>query len=50
MASEQAGEPNVWLIAGGGQGLRYYEIGPMLSRRIEGAYLIGETREKLRAA
>ncbi len=46
-----AGEPNVWLIAGGrDKGFDYHDIGPLLSRRVKGAFLIGETREKLRAA
>ncbi len=45
------GEPNVWLIAGGrDKAFEYYEIGPLLSQRVKGAFLIGETREKIRAA
>jgi UDP-N-acetylmuramoylalanine--D-glutamate ligase len=45
------GEPNVWLIAGGrDKGFEYHEVGPLLSRRVKRAYLLGETREKLRAA
>jgi UDP-N-acetylmuramoylalanine--D-glutamate ligase len=45
------GEPNVWLIAGGkDKGLDYHDIGPLLSRRVKRAILIGETREKIRAA
>jgi UDP-N-acetylmuramoylalanine--D-glutamate ligase len=45
------GEPNVWLIAGGrDKAFEYYEIGPLLSRRVKGAMLLGETREKIRAA
>jgi UDP-N-acetylmuramoylalanine--D-glutamate ligase len=51
MAPVRAGEPNVWLIAGGrDKAFEYYEIGPVLSQRVKGACLIGETREKLRAA
>lgn len=47
----RSGGPNVWLIAGGrDKGFEYYEIGPLLSQRVKGAYLIGETREKIRAA
>ena len=47
----RAGEPNVWLIAGGrDKAFQYYEIGPLLSQRVKGAFLIGETREKIRAA
>ena len=46
-----AGEPNVWLIAGGkDKGFDYHDIGPLLSQRVKGAVLIGETREKIRAA
>lgn len=46
-----AGEPNVLLIAGGkDKGFEYHDVGPLLSQRVKGAYLIGETREKLRAA
>jgi UDP-N-acetylmuramoylalanine--D-glutamate ligase len=45
------GEQNVWLIAGGkDKQLEYHDIGPLLSRRVKGAFLIGETREKMRAA
>jgi UDP-N-acetylmuramoylalanine--D-glutamate ligase len=47
----RAGEPNVWLIAGGkDKGLEYHDIGPLLSQRAKGVFLIGETREKIRAA
>ena len=46
-----AGEPNVWLIDGGkDKGFEYHDIGPLLSQRVKGALLIGETREKIRAA
>jgi UDP-N-acetylmuramoylalanine--D-glutamate ligase len=49
--SAGAGEPNVWLIAGGkDKGFEYHDIGPLLSQRAKGAFLIGETREKIRAA
>lgn len=49
--SAPAGEPNVWLIAGGkDKGLEYHDIGPLLSQRVKGAFLIGETRETIRAA
>lgn len=51
MPSAAPGEPNVWLIAGGrDKAFQYYEIGPLLSQRVKGAFLIGETREKIRAA
>jgi UDP-N-acetylmuramoylalanine--D-glutamate ligase len=44
-------EPNIWLIAGGkDQGIDYHDLGPLLSQRVKGTFLIGEMREKLRAA
>jgi len=44
-------EANILLIAGGkDKGFEYHDVGPLLSQRVKGAYLIGETREKLRAA
>jgi UDP-N-acetylmuramoylalanine--D-glutamate ligase len=47
----RGGEPNIWLIAGGkDKGLEYHDLGPLLARRVKGAFLIGENREKLRAA
>jgi UDP-N-acetylmuramoylalanine--D-glutamate ligase len=45
------GEPNVWLIAGGkDKGFEYHEIGPLLARRVKHAFLLGETRDRIRAA
>jgi len=45
------GDPNVWLIAGGkDKGFEYHDVGPLLSQRVKAAFLIGETREKIRAA
>ena len=42
---------NVWLIAGGkDKGLEYHDVGPLLSQRVRGTFLIGETRERLRSA
>ena len=32
------------------KGFEYHDIGPLLSQRVKGAFLIGETREKIRAA
>ncbi|MCI0745455.1 MAG: UDP-N-acetylmuramoyl-L-alanine--D-glutamate ligase [Verrucomicrobia subdivision 3 bacterium] len=47
----RAGEPNVLLIAGGkDKAFEYHDVGPLLSQRVKAAFLIGETREKLRAA
>ncbi|MDB6064339.1 MAG: UDP-N-acetylmuramoylalanine--D-glutamate ligase [Pedosphaera sp.] len=45
------GQPNVWLIAGGkDKGSEYHYVGPLISQRVKGAFLIGEAREKIRAA
>jgi UDP-N-acetylmuramoylalanine--D-glutamate ligase len=45
------GQPNVWLIAGGrDKGLPFHDAGPLISKRVKGAFLLGEAREKLRAA
>ncbi len=47
----QGGESNIWLIAGGREeGVEYHDIGPILSRRVKKAFLIGESSEKIRAA
>jgi UDP-N-acetylmuramoylalanine--D-glutamate ligase len=46
-----AGAPNVWLIAGGrDRGLDFRAITPQISRRVKGAFLVGEAREKIRSA
>jgi len=51
MPAARAGEPNVLLIAGGqDKGFEFHDIGPLLSQRVKRAYLLGETREKIRAA
>jgi len=51
IAPARLGEPNVWLIAGGrDKGLEYHDIGPLLTQRVKGAFLLGEAREKIRAA
>jgi UDP-N-acetylmuramoylalanine--D-glutamate ligase len=45
------GQPDIWLIAGGkDKGLDYHDVGPLISQRVKGAFLIGEAREKIRAA
>jgi UDP-N-acetylmuramoylalanine--D-glutamate ligase len=47
----RSGVPNVWLIAGGrDKGFEYHDLGPLLSERVKGAFLIGEATEKIRAA
>lgn len=44
-------EKNIWLLAGGkDKGFEYHNLGPLLSRRVKGAFLFGETAEKIRAA
>ena len=44
-------DPNIWLIAGGrDKKSSFHDVGPLLSQRVKSAYLMGETREKLRAA
>jgi UDP-N-acetylmuramoylalanine--D-glutamate ligase len=49
--SARGGLPNVWLIAGGrDKGLDFHSVGPVLSQRVKGAFLIGEAREKIHAA
>jgi UDP-N-acetylmuramoylalanine--D-glutamate ligase len=47
----EGGRPNIWLIAGGkDKGLEYHDVGPLLSQGVKGAFLIGETRDRLRSA
>src|SRR6266446_752945 len=49
--SGRGGEPNILLIAGGkDKGLEFHDIGPVLSKRVKQAFLIGESNEKIRAA
>ena len=44
-------DANIWLIAGGqDEGMEFYDIGPILSKRVKQAFLIGEAGEKIRAA
>jgi UDP-N-acetylmuramoylalanine--D-glutamate ligase len=50
-APGQGGAPNVWLIAGGKEkGLEFHDVGPLLSKRVKRALLIGEASEKIRSA
>jgi UDP-N-acetylmuramoylalanine--D-glutamate ligase len=47
----RGGEPNIWLIAGGkDKGLEFHDLGPLLAQRVKGAFLLGEMKDKLRAA
>lgn len=51
MPAALPGEPNIVLIAGGrDKGFDYHDLGPLLAQRVKHAILLGETREKLRAA
>ncbi|MDA7670419.1 UDP-N-acetylmuramoyl-L-alanine--D-glutamate ligase [Verrucomicrobia bacterium] len=51
ISGAKPGEPNVWLIAGGDdKGLQYHDLGPIISQKVKGAFLIGKSRERLRAA
>jgi UDP-N-acetylmuramoylalanine--D-glutamate ligase len=50
-SSGAQGSPNISLIAGGrDKGLDFHEVGPLISKCVKGAFLIGEAREKIRAA
>jgi UDP-N-acetylmuramoylalanine--D-glutamate ligase len=45
------GEPNIWLIAGGmDSDLDFHAAGPLLSRRVKGAFLLGKVSQKIRSA
>src|SRR5207247_9414307 len=45
------GAPDVLLIAGGqGKGLEVHDLGRLVSQRVKQAFVLGETREKIRAA
>ena len=49
--AENSREPNVWLLAGGrDKGFEYHDAGPLVARRVRGAFLFGETAGKIRAA
>jgi UDP-N-acetylmuramoylalanine--D-glutamate ligase len=45
------GGANVWLIAGGkDKGLDFHSVGPIVSKRVRGAFLIGDARQKISSA
>jgi UDP-N-acetylmuramoylalanine--D-glutamate ligase len=45
------GEPNLWLIAGGkDKGLEFHDVGPLLSKRVKHAFLVGEASKRIHAA
>ncbi|HLP75545.1 MAG TPA: UDP-N-acetylmuramoyl-L-alanine--D-glutamate ligase [Candidatus Paceibacterota bacterium] len=47
----EGGKANVWLIAGGrGKGVDFHGVVPLISKRVKGAFLVGEEREKIRSA
>jgi len=47
----QGGQPNVWLIAEGkDQGLDYHDLGPILSKKVKRAFLLGQDTERIRSA
>jgi UDP-N-acetylmuramoylalanine--D-glutamate ligase len=46
-----AGEPNVWLVAGGqNNGQEFHDVGPLLAKRVSQACLFGEAAEKIRSS
>ncbi|MCU0770889.1 MAG: UDP-N-acetylmuramoyl-L-alanine--D-glutamate ligase [Verrucomicrobia bacterium] len=46
-----AGQPNLWLVAGGrDKGADYHSVAALVGQRVKGAFLFGEGREKLQAA
>ena len=43
VTAARTGEPNIWLIAGGDdKGLEYHDLGPLISQKVKGAFLIGQ--------
>jgi UDP-N-acetylmuramoylalanine--D-glutamate ligase len=51
MRAGKPAESNILLIAGGkDKKLEYHDLGPLLAQRVKHAFLLGETREKIRAA
>ena len=47
----KAGQANIWLIAGGrDKGADYHSVGALVGGRVKGAFLFGESKEKLQAA
>ena len=46
-----SGEANIWLIAGGtDKDLEFHDLGPLLSKRVKRAFLLGKAGEHIRAA
>jgi UDP-N-acetylmuramoylalanine--D-glutamate ligase len=49
--SGPSGDANVWLIAGGkDKGLDLHPVGPLLSKRVKHAFLLGEASQRIYAA
>jgi UDP-N-acetylmuramoylalanine--D-glutamate ligase len=47
----KGGGPNVWLIAGGAdKGASFHDLGPLVSKRVRRAFLLGEAAERIRSA
>jgi UDP-N-acetylmuramoylalanine--D-glutamate ligase len=47
----ESGAANIWLIAGGKDNAQdFHAVSPQISKRVKGAFLIGEAREKIRSA
>jgi UDP-N-acetylmuramoylalanine--D-glutamate ligase len=45
------GEPNIWLSAGGkDKGLNFHDVVQLLSKRVKGAFLMGEASERMHDA
>ncbi|MGH7970903.1 MAG: UDP-N-acetylmuramoyl-L-alanine--D-glutamate ligase, partial [Limisphaerales bacterium] len=45
------GQPNVLLIAGGrDKGMEFHDVGPVLSKRVKRAFLLGEAADRIRSA
>jgi len=47
----EGNRPNTWLIAGGvDEGQEFHSLGPLISPRLKGAFLVGESRDRIRSA
>jgi UDP-N-acetylmuramoylalanine--D-glutamate ligase len=47
----ETGEANVWLISGGkDSGAHYHDAGPLLSKKVKHAFVLGGAAEKIRSA
>jgi UDP-N-acetylmuramoylalanine--D-glutamate ligase len=49
--SGREGQANIWLLAGGrDKGADFHQVGALIGRRVKGAFLFGEGREKMQSA